>query len=631
MIGNYYFFEKKKFKSASGLKKDVYYEYKGYLARNNEGRLYCPIILHFGRDEIFFLYIDKDGKPYKVFTLPVAEGELNQGRLSQKIEAYWKMPLWKPITKSAGDNNHQFFIETSLSHLSYFLTIYGIGVEKDSSKNDVFVRRLILEDGSPYDNYLQINIKDTGRKLIFAFLNREEGYGFDNDHNEIWELFEDAEDGNERIKTNYINFRKLFLDFLYDLENSTTFDDENFLLLQPVLQNNKLIFALSKKCRFYHVLTFIDGYIQGYKMPDLPKEYRTVEKAWLNVCFSEQYREVFISRDSVFLPPEDEVRNVIFNANVILKDNLLKRNELLTKEDIPLRNQASTFFLRRYLIFDAFDILMSRAWTFTLFLLFAFTPFSDYLLKRWDACKDIAGTYTAVMPVFMLGAWGWYYYRHRINLFKLILPRLFLGILLGWAAFWGGEDSWKAALIASGPKVIILDLFLLILLYLYIFTDIRNKLVLISDWQVAKRAFWLVFFAMIISLVQGHYVIQFKAKTMIENSGFLETLTQGLSETKSISVLKGIKEIREKAKKGLNSKECKKGPVELADYEKHNGDFILGWDGLTIAVDNYSEIDRSLYKVRYIWSVLLSQFLMSILIGIILQLIWEDRPITEPL
>jgi len=36
-------------------------------------------------------------------------------------------------------------------------------------------------------------------------------------------------------------------------------------------------------------------------------------------------------------------------------------------------------------------------------------------------------------------------------------------------------------------------------------------------------------------------------------------------------------------------------------------------------------------KFYYVWSIHLSQFMVSILIGIVLQLLWEDRPITEPL
>ena len=35
--------------------------------------------------------------------------------------------------------------------------------------------------------------------------------------------------------------------------------------------------------------------------------------------------------------------------------------------------------------------------------------------------------------------------------------------------------------------------------------------------------------------------------------------------------------------------------------------------------------------ILYIWSILLSQFVVSILIGVVLQLLWEDRAITEPL
>ena len=36
-------------------------------------------------------------------------------------------------------------------------------------------------------------------------------------------------------------------------------------------------------------------------------------------------------------------------------------------------------------------------------------------------------------------------------------------------------------------------------------------------------------------------------------------------------------------------------------------------------------------KVLYVWSILFSQLVASILVGIVLQLLWEDRPITEPL
>ena len=50
-------------------------------------------------------------------------------------------------------------------------------------------------------------------------------------------------------------------------------------------------------------------------------------------------------------------------------------------------------------------------------------------------------------------------------------------------------------------------------------------------------------------------------------------------------------------------------------------------------INNFSIAKLSLTntKIYYIWSIHLSQFMVSILIGIVFQLLWEDRPITEPL
>ncbi len=624
MIGSQYFFKKKRFESDPDLKKKVFYEYKGYLASNDKDQPYHPIVLHFGRHELSFSYLNPFGKTYKIFSLPVAEGELNQKQLAKKIESYWKMPLWKPKKeKDKEATQRSFLVEKSLIYISFFSILYGFSIEKDSIKKDKFIRHQNLKEGSPYDNNLQISIQKAGKELLFTFLDIEDHYYIENKHEERWEI----DDEKAVIKTEYINFRKLFLDFLYEFEFASTFEDENFLSLQPILQNNKLIFALLNKCKFYDELRLVKKYCTKSYRPDTPKEYRSVEKAWLNVCFSEEYREIFISRDSVFLSPEDEVKNVLFNSRLRLHNNLFKRTELFTKQDIPLRNQASTFFLRRYLIFNAFDVLMPRPLTLFLFFLFAITPFSDYLFGISESSKTIAGTYTLGMPIFMAGAWIWYYWKHKINLFKLVLPRLFLGILIGWAAFWGGEESWKSALIASGPKLILLDILLFFLLFLYIFTDIRNKLILTTDWQVAKRAFWLLLFAMVISLVQGHYVIQFKARTIIENSGFLEMLTNE-SEANGISILKDIDTARKNAGKAINM--AKNNIKTTKDKEKAA---YAQYDGKLFSFNNYAEVTSAFFnfKLRYIWSVLFTQFLMSILIGIILQLIWEDRPITEPL
>ena len=68
-----YFFERKEFQESS-LKKPSFYIYKGYYSITRQEH---PVTLHFDRDEIVISYKDFEGRTYKVFSLYVAEGELN--------------------------------------------------------------------------------------------------------------------------------------------------------------------------------------------------------------------------------------------------------------------------------------------------------------------------------------------------------------------------------------------------------------------------------------------------------------------------------------------------------------------------------------------------------------------------
>jgi hypothetical protein len=63
----------------------------------------------------------------------------------------------------------------------------------------------------------------------------------------------------------------------------------------------------------------------------------------------------------------------------------------------------------------------------------------------------------------------------------------------------------------------------------------------LQEAAVLKRAGVLVLFAMLISFVQGFYVLQFQAKPMLENSGFLTSDNPKLFDTKNVSEIKDIK------------------------------------------------------------------------------------------
>lgn len=600
-----YFFERAEFKDPD-IKKP-YYIYKGYYIKKNDNKYY-PIVLHFGKDEIVISFKDTDGKIHPMFSLYVAEGEINQKMLTEKIEDYWKMPIWptsKEARKEIGlpdidkseknkNNKKPLLSDKTLLSMSYFSSMYEFDAE-----NDKFIKCELFN-------------KKKGRNC--KILDNEISFEYKENEKDILKI------KDKEIHAYYINFRRILLDFLYEFDYANTFEDENFFKLQPALQNNKLLDALSRKCCYLNELYKQRDWRRSKPKDRLPLTFLKAEKSWLKVCFDEKYSDIFISADSIFNNVEKETELVLFKSRI--GNSKLSRTKLFRKEDASIRNQSATFFLRKYSLYNAFKTLLPPvppAFLFIVPLLFLLIPFGDLAL---DKCNfPIKGVCSIGIPIFMLAGLGIYYWIFSINLFRLILPRLFLGIMIGWSIFWSTEELWKGALIAHAGEIVIINLVLIVIIFLYISTDIKNKLIRISESAVLRRAFSLLLFAMLISFIQGFYVVQFGAKTMLENSGFLENLpTCKINNKSDNKSLYGIERYL-----GENSSEEK---PNYANYDRY---FIKKPE-----IKNYEWVNLNLfnsngYKIRYIWSILLSQFIMSIFIGIILQFLWEDRPITEPL
>jgi hypothetical protein len=580
------FFKREEFKTDAIRK--PHYIYKGYTVDRDEREI-CPVILHFGKDEIVFSYRIPGDKVHRVFSLYVADGELNQRMLTRKVENYWKMPLWptpKPEKKEKPEQAEEkekdsFFLDKSLLSISFFSRLNNFDI-----KDDRFIESKLFDIPERREDF---HLRE--RSLEFNYVLEEGKKERAKKYSDKW-----AVSDNGKIETHYINFRRILLDFLYELENTNTFEDENFFKLQPALQNNKTLDALSRKCRYLDELYKLRNYKRTGPDKKLPKKFRNAEESWLNACFLEPYLEVFTSADSLFGTVEEEVERVFFKSRIGAIRR--KRTQAFTQNDYRLRNQTATFFLRQYSLYDAFRTLLPPSVLGLIAGLMILVPTGDLI------CKNIllpAGLFSFGLPFLaLLGVVG-YYAARRINLFKLMLPRMFLGIMLGWAMFWSTEESWKAALVANAGKIAVVNAVLFVLLLLYVFTDIRNKLIRVGDGAVLRRTVGVLFFAMLISFVQGFYVLQFMAEPMLENSEFL------ISE--KLEIIDSIPDLSN----------------EIESLEKQVNRKLFG-------ISNFYSVDSFFGRpFYYIWSVHLSQFMMSILFGIVLQLLWEDRPITEPL
>ena len=625
----------------------AFYIYKGYCYREKKdtakhdpsrNTFTYPIRIHFSRDELVFTYQDHIGRSYKIFSLYAAEGELNQAILSKTIQNYWKMPLWSPPIDAESSENNQFIVGGIQFEESYFSRFHGISLFSIDKKNS-FVQSLLFKQRQQDTQ----NLRVSNNHLEFRYNpNQDRRSNSESNTLDLWEIDNDG----ATITTNKINFQKLLLDFLFELEYASTFEDENFFRFQPVLQNNKLLDALSRKCRYLDNLAKLKNFKRTNQKSNLPKPFLDAEASWLNVCYQETYLDVFITADSLFDTVENEVASVFFHSHI--GQSRKPRKNFFTKNEARLRNQAATFFLRRYALFNAIKALMPVPFFLGGLLIIILISMGDFALAKFFPApeKNFVGIFGFGLPILCLLFLVSYYAKTHINLFKLIMPRMFLGILIGWAAFWGSEESWKSAVMANAGKTTLVNAVLCTILVLYIFTDIRNKLIRTKNRVVLKRAIGILALAMLISFMQGFYVLQLKAKPILENSGFLTTDNLNIpvkmpfgssidsnkiphsspvvkhhifpSGSSGSSETKTLKEITVQEKYPSDT-----GKIEILRKQTDRNFFDLpNYDSTTTLFG---------FPLYYIWSVHFSQFMMAILAGIVLQLLWEDRPITEPL
>ena len=413
----------KKIASAETKNKPFYY-YCGYYCDDNKRQKDFPVSLYFGKDEIAIYYKNIDKKVLKIFSLYVADGNLNQNMLSKKVEDYAHMPLWPtPLDEEKEKDLPNLYVSERLLATGFFANYYGFAFEEDE-----FIRTGLPTSHNDDVISIEGNKGNQKNKLIFKLPGNIDSVNGEKKDTWIVE--------NKKIKASKINFLKILLDFLYELEFGTTFEGENFFRLQPCLQNNLVLDALTRQCRYLSELRKLEGFESDKGKMELPKPFRDAEREWLNVCRLEQYRPVFVSPHSLFQDPEKEVKKVFFETR-IGKGRRDRREYLKNREDADLKNDICAFFMRKYDLISAFLVLLPRWCILLMVPLIIMIPIGDLIIVKYNLFNiDYAGLFSIIIPcVLVFSIFGYLTFR-RVNLFKLLLPRLFLGIMMGWAFFW---------------------------------------------------------------------------------------------------------------------------------------------------------------------------------------------------
>ena len=699
-----FFFEKRKFFGNCGRKdlNNTYYLYKGYYQDASDGsgnkKQHYPLSLRFGRGEIAIYYTDiEDKRVRKVYSLQTVDGNLNQRHLAEKIENYALMPLWPANTRPP---KKELRVNVELLNIGYFPCYFGFCLE-DSK----FKKNGSLDNDEKKEERLP-EIRDKALKFTYA-LTKDRDTESQSFQKKIWKIIptkqndkvkktekkysdtwriENDENNKLLIKCDNINFFKILLDFLFELEKASTFEfeDKFFFQIKQCLSNNYVICALTNKCQYLFELDRTGKDDSVSKEGILKKHFLEAERSWLNVCRLPEYRRAFTSTKSMFQSRANEVKTVFFDSR-IGKENEYRRKFLNNMEGRLLRNEVCTFFMRDYNIWAAFRCLMGKFEIACLFISLFLIPFLDlFLPPQWT------GLSTYFLPMCILFLLFLKYKSIKVNLFRLFLPRMTLGIMFGWAIFWSNQDLWKKAIGSSFNVALLLTIGVLVLLFLYVYTDISNHTYQNSGRNPRRenliKAGNLLAMAGVLSLVMGHYVIQFFAVPLLENSGSLNhpvfyeknlvpskypdlecffhpescdqyPLVSGenmmTQEKHDIFLYPSIKDIctkdsDERVLQGTfiyngssaPQKKLQKKPIlrenikyflKIKDLKVEN--FHIRKIILPSRLEILSPLVSWLHidRIVYIFSVLFSQTIISIFMGVVLQMIWEDRPITEPL
>ena len=181
----------------------------------------------------------------------------------------------------------------------------------------------------------------------------------------------------EKREDNILFFRKLFLDFLFDLEHSKVFENSPFYEEAEIhLIENVFFHYIANKARFYYEwnqyqeqIAKNKQYIPGYYLINS-------EKQWLESCLNPHSPMMFAESGGWFEPVEDEVKNVIFNerrkkwindlanhsnengADEKKSIDLNKKLRQIRQTNKRLLIKISKWFLRRYNLDAAFASLL---------------------------------------------------------------------------------------------------------------------------------------------------------------------------------------------------------------------------------------------------------------------------------
>ena len=459
--------------------------------------------------------------------------------------------------------------------------------------------------------------------------------------------------------------RDLFLDFLFDLEHSDLFKNSpGYEIIIENLENSQFISSILNKSRYYFNRKI---YKEKNERQDSTASLNLQnllhsEKRWLKTIRDPKSID-FFSSSKWFSSVEEEYKNVLF-ANDIDRNKLYKKGPATCisetefnnkkqekggdKNNFEILTDSMIWFLKRYSMCQAYKVLYSvfPALCNHITVLYLSVVVIEFILIIFILPHGLSGVEVFVLllcavPVITkaflcLRLLLYSFTGFAVSISSLLLPRLIMAIFSSWLIFSYNDDIFKISLSAS--FVIDIEfLFMLSLFFvMFVFISIELKKLApdITLAQTIPRILVVLLYGTSISILIGLLITQITAEPMITGGGYLKSfykdeiysLSNGeykLNNPYKINATNTLQLNESHPQSAFETKidnAC--AEVLFTNLESIEFDCLLSH---RILVTFWNK------KFIFMPALIFFRATLALFVGICIQLIFEEKAITEPI
>ena len=345
--------------------------------------------------------------------------------------------------------------------------------------------------------------------------------------------------------------RKLFLDFLFDIEHTDVFrNSAHYDEVYTKLKENFLYNAIDNKSEYYYQRRLIK-----IINDDNPNNIHTIsagkfldaEKRWID-SITDNRSEIAFEESDWFENPDIELKRV-FSKKVVLHKNdskkeetAFRRNDVLKifqKKDQKLDNhspslykvfksnakKSSDWFIKKY-SFSGTPLIWGVNYNLQSMVLFGFLVllgmiffFPDFFPLKficenwWFLVCLFIGTRVLKWLVFPKQLWG-------LGLSNVIMPRLLAAIMTAWFTLTVSEDVFKGFF--DRGVTIWMNGLILFFTFFFVYSEVSKRAPFLFQIGKLMRVSCFIVIALFYSFIVGTIMMSFFGERYIERQDFLE-------------------------------------------------------------------------------------------------------------